>query len=345
MTSSLPDPERAAAPTLADMMGAAQRLAPFIRQTPVWEWQDDLLAARLAPGTRVVLKLELLQQAGSFKARGALLNCLALDPAARRAGVTAVSAGNHAAAVAWAARTVGTPAKVVMPSNADPARVALCRSYGAEVTLAADVHEAFSVARHIELSEGRTFVHPFEGPRVSTGTGTLGLELLRQQDDLEAVVVPVGGGGLLSGVAAAVKQARPGCLVLGVEPEGNDVIRRSMASGQPEQALNPRTIADSLNPPFAMPYSLGLIRRYVDDIVLVSDDAMLEGIYLLATRMKLAVEPAAAAATAALLGPLRGRVAGKRVGLVVCGTNIGPDRFTQYLGRGAELWAARSGAA
>lgn len=335
--SGLPGP-----PTLADITAAAGRLAPFIRQTPVWEWQDDTLAALLPRGTRVILKLELLQHAGSFKARGALLNCLALDAEARRRGVTAVSAGNHAAAVSWAARAVGTPAKVVMPDTADPARVSICRAFGAEVVLAPDVHEAFSVARHIETSEGRTFVHPFEGPRVSTGTGTLGLELLRQQDDLEAVLVPIGGGGLISGVAAAIKQARPECQVFGVEPSGNDVIRRSVASGQPEQAVNARTIADSLNPPFAMPYSLGLIRRFVDDIVLVSDDAMLEGIYLLASRMKLAVEPAAAAATAALLGPLRERLAGKRVGVVVCGTNIGPARFADYLARGERLWAARA---
>lgn len=328
-------------PTLADTSAAAHRLAPFIRHTPVWEWRDDLLAERLGPGTEVTLKLELLQHAGSFKVRGALLNLLALSPAERRRGVTAVSAGNHAAAVAWAARTLECPAKVVMPRSADPARVALCRSYGAEVVLATDVHEAFATSRRIEADEGRTFVHPFEGPRVSLGTATLGLELLRQHDAVDAVVVPIGGGGLISGVAAAVKQARPGCQVFGVEPAGNDVIKRSVASGRPEQAVEPRTIADSLSPPFAMPYSLGLVTRFVDDIVLVSDEAMEEAIYLLFSRLKLAVEPAAAAATAALLGPLAHRLAGRRVALVVCGTNIGPGRFQQHLARGEGLWLTR----
>jgi threonine dehydratase len=329
------------APTLTDIAAAATRLASFIRQTPVWDWRDDLVSSMLPRGTQLTLKLELLQHAGSFKVRGALLNLLAMTAEQRRRGVTAVSAGNHAAAVAFAARTLGSAAKVVMPETADPARVALCRSYGAEVVLVGDVHEAFSVSKHIEVSEGRTFVHPFEGPLVSLGTATLGLELLRQRDDLDALVVPVGGGGLISGVAAAAKQARPGCRVFGVEPLGNDVVRRSLASGKPEQAGRPRTIADSLSPPFALPYSLELIRRFVDDIVLVSDEAMEEAIYLLFSRAKLAVEPAAAAATAALLGPLRDRLGGCRVGIVVCGTNIGPARFSEYLALGEGLWATR----
>lgn len=328
-------------PTLAAIGAAQARLAPFIRQTPVWEWRDELLERLLPRGTSVVLKLELFQRAGSFKVRGALMNMLALGPDQLRRGVTAVSAGNHAVAVAYAAATLGAPAKVVMPRTANPARVALCRSFGAEVVLTADVHEAFSVVEHIEATEGRTFVHPFEGPNVSTGTGTLGLELLRQQDDLDAVVVPVGGGGLISGIATAVKQARPGCLVFGVEPMGNDVIKRSLASGQPERATGATTIADSLNPPFALPYSLGLIKRFVDDVVLVSDEALEEAIYLLFSRLKLAVEPAAAAATAALLGPRRDRLAGRRVGLVVCGTNIDPASFTEYLARGEGLWRTR----
>jgi threonine dehydratase len=138
-----------------------------------------------------------------------------------------------------------------------------------------------------------------------------------------------------------VKQARPGCLVFGAEPTGNDVVKRSLASGRPEQAVDPRTIADSLSPPFTLPYSLGLIQRFVDDVVLVSDEAMEEAMYLLFSRLKLAVEPAAAAATAALLGPLAHRVAGRRVGVVVCGTNIGAARFAESLARGEALWRTR----
>jgi threonine dehydratase len=331
-----------APPTLPNINAATARLAPFIRETPVWEWRDQALATHLGRATDVVLKLELFQHSGSFKARGAIMNLLTLSPDELRRGVTAVSAGNHAAAVAYAAATLGAPAKVVMPNTASPARIAICQRYGAEVVLAEDVGHAFALVKEIESAEGRSFVHPFEGIRTATGTATLGLELLRQVDELDAVVVPIGGGGLIGGVAAAIKQVNPGCLVYGVEPSGNDVIKRSVASGRPEQAVNVRTIADSLSPPFALPYSLSLVQRYVDDIVLVDDDQLTEGLFLLFERMKLAVEPAGAASTAALLGPLAERLAGTRVGLVVCGANIDPPRFAEYLERGAARWRARS---
>lgn len=327
-----------AAPTLNAIAAAIPRLAPFVRTTPIWEWKDRLFAERVGAGTDVVLKLELLQYAGSFKPRGAISVMLSLDAEALARGVTAVSAGNHAAAVAYAAATLGTTAKVVMAKTANPARVAICRAYGAEVIFAENVHDAFERVRAIETNEGRTFVHPFEGPLTALGTATLGLEFLRQAEHLDAVVVPVGGGGLIAGIAAAVKQANPACQVFGVEPVGNDVIRRSLASGQPEQTANPNTIADSLSPPYALPYSLGLIRRYVDDVVLVSDDELRIGMYLLFSRVKLAVEPAAAATTMGLLGPLAGRLRGKRVGLIVCGANIDVAGFAVHVGRGEELW-------
>lgn len=325
-------------PTLATIDTALTRLAPLIRQTPVWEWRDDLLPARLGGNSKVILKLELFQLSGTFKARGALMNMLALNLEQSKRGVTAVSAGNHAAAVAYAAHTVGTTAKVVMPKTASPARIAICQRYGAEVVLTDDVAAAFARVKEIESTEGRTFVHPFEGETTATGTATLGLELMRQVPDLEAVVVPIGGGGLIAGVAAAVKQVNPRCRVYGVEPIGNDVIKRSVASGVPEQARNVQTIADSLSPPFALPYSLELVRRFVDDIVLVSDDDLTAALYLLFSRAKLAVEPAGAATTAALLGPLRSVLAGQRVGLVVCGANIEPAKFADYLIRGEQQW-------
>ncbi len=329
-------------PTLTAIDAAATRLAPFVRRTPVWEWRDPLWTTHLGRGTEVVLKLELFQHSGTFKARGAVMNILSLTAEQRRRGVTAVSAGNHAAAVAYAAATLGTTAKVVMPKTASPARIALCRRYGAAVVLVEDVHEAFAMVAHIEASEQRALVHPFEGPLTATGTATLGLEFLSEIDTLDAIVVPIGGGGLIGGVATAVKQLRPSCRVYGVEPEGNDVIKRSVASGIPEQAGTIRTIADSLSPPFALPYSLSLVQRFVDDIVLVRDDDLIESMYLLFERMKLAVEPAGAATTAALLGPLRERVAGQRVGLVVCGANIDAERFGELLRQGRARWETRT---
>lgn len=323
--------------SLADIDATARELAPHLRETPVMSWRDEVVTRRCEAD--VVLKLELFQHAGSFKARGALSVMLGLDAASRARGVTAVSAGNHAIAVSWAARVLGTSAKVVMPRTADPFRVERCRGLGAEPVLVDDVHKAFAEAQRIERDEGKTFVHPFEGPRTALGTATLGRELLRQAPDLDAVVVPIGGGGLAGGLATAIRLAKPSCEVFGVEPEGNDVMLRSLRSGKPEKVPEggARTIADSLSPPYTLPYSFDLCRRGLTDLVLVSDDAMRAALALLFQTAKLAVEPAGASATAALLGPLRDRLRGKRVGLIICGTNISPSRFVEHLNRGMEL--------
>lgn len=323
--------------SLADIDTTAGALAPHLRETPVMSWRDEVITRRC--DADVVLKLELFQHAGSFKARGALSVMLGLDAESRARGVTAVSAGNHAIAVSWAARVLGTTAKVVMPKTADPFRVDRCRGLGAEPVLVDDVHQAFAEAQRIEREEGKTFVHPFEGPRTALGTATLGRELLRQAPDLDAVVVPIGGGGLAGGLATAIRLAKPSCEVFGVEPEGNDVMLRSLRSGQPEKVPEggARTIADSLSPPYTLPYSLELCRRGLTDLVLVSDDAMRAALALLFQTAKLAVEPAGASATAALMGPLRDRLRGKRVGLIICGTNISPSRFMEHLNRGMEL--------
>jgi threonine dehydratase len=307
------------------------------RVTPVAPWEDPELARRIGARTRVLLKLELFQHTGTFKVRGALTVMRSLEPAALARGVTAVSAGNHAAAVAFAAARLGTTARVVMPRTASPARIAVCRAWGADVVLAEDVAEAFERTRQIEREEGRTFVHPFEGPLTSLGTATLGLELIRQAPELDVVVVPIGGGGLSSGVAAAVKQAAPRCRVIGVEPKGADSMTRSFAAGQPVKAGPITTIADSLAPPFSLPYSFGLLRRFLDDLVLVDDDELCRALALVFQGAKLAVEPAGAASTAALLGPLRDRLAGKQVGLIVCGSNIDRASYQRYLDRGGAL--------
>ncbi|HEY7411423.1 MAG TPA: threonine/serine dehydratase [Vicinamibacteria bacterium] len=319
------------APTAETIRAARARLEGRIVATPVREWEDDALRRAVPPGTRVFLKEELFQHTGSFKPRGALTVMLALEPAALARGVTAVSAGNHAMAVAFAARSLGTTAKVVMPRNANPYRVARCRELGAEVELVPDVHRAFARVREVEAAEGRTFVHPFEGPLTALGTATLGLELTEQVGDLDAVVVPIGGGGLCAGVAAAVKLLSPRTLVFGVEPEGADSMRRSFEAGTPQAIEAVRTIADSLGAPHAAPYSFALCRRYLDDLVLVDDDALRRAMLLLFASAKLAVEPAGAAATAALCGPLRERLAGRRVGLVVCGANIDSATFARHL--------------
>lgn len=325
------NPARSPVPPVDAIRAARERLGDRVRETPVWHWRGNAIERAAGRNTQVFLKLELFQVTGTFKARGALLNALSLTDAQRQSGVTAVSAGNHAIAVAFAAREVGTTAKVVMPRTANAARVALCRAYGAEVVLVDNVHHAFDTVKQIEAAEHRSFIHPFDGELTILGTATVGYELCRQIADMDAVIVPVGGGGLIAGIACAVKQMQPQCRVYGVEPEGADSMSRSFRAGSPQKLDRVDTIADSLGAPYALPYSFGIARQFVDEIVTIPDLAMQRAMGLLFADMKLAVEPAGAAATAALCGPLRERLAGQRVGVIVCGSNIDAATFAAQM--------------
>ena len=197
------------APSLGEIEAAAEALAGRIVATPVAALASDRIRAHLPPDSQVAIKLELFQHAGSFKARAALLHVDRLDAKARRRGVIAVSAGNHALAVSWAACRGGVSAKVVMPKTADPVRIAGCKALGGEVVLVDDVQALFPAMERIVEAEGRYAIHPFEGRITALGTATCGLELMRQLADLEAVVVPVGGGGLIAGMSTAIKQMAP----------------------------------------------------------------------------------------------------------------------------------------
>ena len=337
MLAPMPSPLAHAYPSLQQIKNTADRLAGKVLNTPVWRWQTGIVEESLSSATEVWLKLELFQKTGTFKLRGAL-NCVeALDEPARRRGVVGVSAGNHAIAVAYTARLAGSSAKVVMPQHANPARVAACKALGAEVILAPDVHQAFARGRQIEREEARTMIHPYDGPLTAEGTATVGLELMAQVPGLDAVVVPVGGGGLCAGIASAVKQINPDCEVYGVEPYGADALYRSFQSGTPETLEQVDTVADSLGAPYAMAYSFGVCRRFVDEVVRVSDDEICRAMFYLYRDAKLVAEPAAAVATAALFGPLRERLDGKRVGLIVCGSNIDSVRFAELIERGARV--------
>lgn len=317
--------------TLDEIRSAQELIAAHVLVTPSVPWPGTELPKLLAPNTRVTAKLELLQRTGSFKARGALVNMMRLTEDQKTRGITAVSAGNHAIAAAWAAQMVGVPAKIMMINTANPRRVELANSFGAEIVMAGSAHEAFAMADGLVEKEGRTLVHPFEGRSTALGTATLGLEFMDQVPDLEAVIVPIGGGGLIGGVSAAVKLANPRCQVFGVEPVGADSMHRSLAAGEPRSIERVATIADSLGAPYAMPFTFGLTRRNVDDLVLVSDDDLRAAMRLTFLDAKLAVEPAGAAALAALVGPLRDRLAGKHVGLIVCGSNIDMQTYFDYL--------------
>jgi threonine dehydratase len=319
----------AAAPTIAAVRALRNALGESIRTTPLLRCAGIEFA--LDNETQVWGKLEFLQRTGTFKARGALANLHALSREQLEKGITAVSAGNHAIAAAFAAQALGSTAKVVMIGSANPYRIAACKSYGAEVILVDDVHEAFDVARSIEREEGRFFVHPFEGPEVAKGTGTVGLEICEQLDEFDAVIVPIGGGGLMAGIANAVKQLRPSVQIIGVEPRGANTMHLSFEAGEPRSIDRVRTIADSLGAPYALPYSFELCRANVDRLVEVEDLELRKSMGFLFQRMKFAVEPACAASTAALMGPLRGDLAGKRVVLVFCGSNIDWATFAEQV--------------
>jgi len=234
-------------------------------------------------------------------------------------------------AVSFACRALDSSAKVVMQRNANPYRVEECRALGAEIVLTPDVHSAFDEVRRTEAEEGRAFIHPFEGYATALGTATVTWELHQQVADLDAVVVPIGGGGLCTGVMLATKLMLPDCLVFGVEPEGADSMHRSFAAGQPQGIDEVRTIADGLGAPRAEPYSFGLCRRFVDQLVRIDDQQIRQAMRLLCDEMKLVVEPAGAATAAALCGPLSDRLSGWRVGLIVCGSNIDPETFHRLI--------------
>ena len=317
--------------TLAEIRHAAGALGERIWTTPVQPLVGPDIEQEFGAGTRIYLKLELFQITGTFKARAALLNTLNLSRRALERGVTAISAGNHAIAVAFAARELGTSAKVVMIASANPLRIERCKAYGAQVQLAPDAHSGFELVEQIVREEGRALIHPFEGRTTALGTATLGLELCRQLPQLDAVVVPIGGGGLCAGVASAVKLVNPSCQVFGVEPEGADSMYRSFQAGEPRSIERVATIADSLGAPYALPISFELCQRNVDRLVRVSDEALRAAMRFLLRNAKLAVEPAGAAATAALFGPLRDDLRGKRVALIVCGSNIDEASYAKLI--------------
>ncbi|MEM9985820.1 MAG: threonine/serine dehydratase [Bacteroidota bacterium] len=324
------------APSLAEIRASREELGDLVVTTPVIQWRSRE-KDRLLGDTEVSVKLELLQYGGSFKPRGALMQMFGLSQDALVKGVTAVSAGNHAIAVSYAAKVLGTKAKVVMPQSANPFRVQRCRDLGTEVVLVENVSLAFDEVERIQNEEGMFFVHPFEGKLAATGTGTAGLEFIEQAPDLDAVIVPIGGGGLAAGMSAAIRQFNPHVRIFGVEPTGADSMSRSFASGQPKPIPSVRTVADSLGAPFAMPYSYSLCRRFIERIVLVDDPMLRNTMRLMFTEMKLAVEPAGAASLSALLGPLKEELQGKHVGIVACGSNIDLKSFFTLV-RDSEGW-------
>lgn len=333
----MPDPSSAASPgsgeaapvSLQDVREAAARLQGRVHRTP-------LLGSSTFSGlasAQVYFKAENLQKTGSFKVRGAFQHILRLPPERCAAGVVTVSAGNHAAAVAYAAASAGIPARVVMMQGASPVKLEATRAYGAALEIVPDAIQGFARAHQHEAESHAYFVHPFDHRWTVEGTGSVGLEVVEDLPDVDVVIAGVGGGGLLSGLALAVKELRPRARVYGVEPEGAAGLTRALEAGQVVRLEQLSTIADGLAAPFVGELNLSLCRRYVDGVVTVTDDEIVSALRLLLERSKLLVEPAGAAALAALLSGKIPDSHGRKIAVILSGGNIGPQTLTDLLGR------------
>ena len=309
---------------LSRVRAAAEKIAGKVHRTPLLSASG--LGARV--GVALYLKCENLQKTGSFKPRGALNKVLALSPEERARGLVTVSAGNHAQAVAWAARIAGAACTVVMPTAAPESKIDATRGYGAEIVLHEDRATLFERLAEVRDARALSFVHPFDDPEIAAGAGTAGLEILEDLPDVDVILVPVGGGGILSGIASAAKEIRPSVRVVGVELAEGPGLAPALAAGKPVTVSRPwGTIADGMTPPFVGTLAVEVAKEAVDDVVGVSEAEIGEAMRLLMTRAKLYVEGAGAAATAALLaGKVRVRP-GARVVAVVSGGNVDLSRI------------------
>ena len=307
------------APTLDDIREAHRRIAPHIHNTPLLRCEAlDAMA-----GARLFFKCENLQKTGSFKARGATNAVLQLSDAEAARGVVTVSSGNHAAAIARAARARGIPAFIVMPSNAPATKCRAVEGYGGKITFCEPNMQAReAVAKKLLEETGGALIHPYDNPRVIAGQGTAALEILERVPDLDFLLVPVSGGGLLSGSAIAAKSLRPAVQVIGCEPAGADDAFRSLASGRIEPVGNPDTIADGLRAQLC-PLTFAIVRERVDRIVTVTEAEIVSAMRHVWERMKLIIEPSAAVAAApALHRALGPAAAGKKIAILLSGGNV-----------------------
>ena len=311
-----------------DLRAARARVGDHVRHTPTLPARS--LGTEL--GVDVWVKAELLQRTGAFKVRGALNTLLSLSGEELRHGVVTLSAGNHAAALACGAAVVGTHATVVMPQHAAQVKIEATKRYGGTVVLTD--RPLIDVVHDIVDRDGSLVVHPFDDPRIIAGAGGVGLEMFADAPPLDLVVVPVGGGGLISGVAVAARALSPATRIIGVEPVGANGMTLALAAGAPV-SITPQSVADGLAAPFAGVHTLAHVQALVDEVVTIDDAAIAPAMRTLYERTKLTVEPAAATGLAALLCGAVTAEPGTRVGLVLTGGNVDLDRLPSLLGAGA----------
>jgi threonine dehydratase len=316
--------------TLADIEAARSRMGDLVDLTPC----DRSQTFSTFTGNSIFFKLENLQMTGSFKERGALNKMLLLTADERKRGVICASAGNHAQGVSYHATRLGIKSKIVMPLTAPLVKVSATQGYGGEVIQhGVNYDEAFAEAMRIREAEGLTFIHAFDDDAVIAGQGTIGLEILDQVEGLEAVVVPIGGGGLIGGIACAIKERKPSVHIVGVEPAVVPSMKAAIHEGEPITLPPARTIADGIAVRRVGGHTLPLAQKYVDEIVTVEEEEIANAILLLLEREKTVAEGAGATATAALLQH-RTSLVGKRTVSLVCGGNIDSIFLTHIIERG-----------
>lgn len=322
MADRLPTRELVGREAVSD---ARERVRSYLHHTPMLS--SRTLSRRI--GATVQLKAELFQRTGSFKPRGGLNEVLQLSPEERRRGVISISAGNHAQGVAYAAGILDVRATLVMPAGAVASKVAAVRGYGAEVVQEGDIVQAFRTLERLRKERDLAYIHPFDSPRMIAGHGSMGLEILEDAPDTTVVVAPIGGGGLISGLAAALSAGASGSgpaagslRIVGVEPEGAPCMTRALDAGKPVTLDRIDTIADGLAPPFVGGLNLAHVQQQVDRVLLISDDEIRQGMRFLLERCKLMAEPSGAAAVAALLAGKVPLTQDDRVVAVVSGGNL-----------------------
>ena len=317
-------------PDYSDIIKAQRKLKGIVKVTPLEHSKSFSAMA----GANVFMKLENLQSTGSFKVRGAYNKINNLPESELRKGVVCASAGNHAQGVAFAAKLLGVKARVFMPVFTPPLKVIATRSYGAEVVLEGETFDdAFAAAMKYQEKSGAVFVHPFDDPHIIAGQGTIGLELFQSMDSIEDVVVPIGGGGMIAGIAIALKEMNPDIRIIGVEASGAQSMKNSLKAGKPEKLTNMQTIADGIAVKTPGNLTFEATRKYVDELVVVDDAEIAHTAYLLLQRAKILAEPSGVAAMAAVLHK-KTDFSDRNVVPVISGGNINMGILEQILEKG-----------
>lgn len=312
---------------IAEIEAARERIAAHIIRTPLLP--NDALSQRT--GVRLSVKAENLQRTGAFKVRGALNAVSLLSPEERRKGVVTFSAGNHGAGLAFAARQMATDCTVFMMESAVVSKVELIRSYGAETVMKPTIQDAVAAMEERIEQTGATFVSPFGDPAIVAGQGTVGLEILEDFPDLEQIIVPIGGGGLIAGVALVMAALKPDVRIVGVEPEGAAAMSAALAAGHPVRLESINTIADGLAAPFTADLNLEIVQRHVADVVLATEDEIASATALALEQTKLLTEPASGAALAALITGKAAIPTGAETAIIITGGNVDMNRLKSLL--------------